>query len=205
MIISSGKCFLFIHIPKTAGSSIYRALMQFNDAPDTNENRHFDLLTICERYAHLGFHSGCAAKQNHNKTNHNLGPLGHFFKFAFVRNPWDRVVSMYCYRLHNRELPDKLSFRQFVMKRNEYPFGLYREQVNFLENQKGELAVDFIGRFENLQEDWDTVQSRIGLKRKLGHLKRTSHNHYKTYYNQELIDEVAKIYPRDIADLGYEF
>lgn len=205
MIVSSGKCFVFIHIPKTAGSSIFRALMQYNDAPDTNENRHYDLLTICERYAHLGFHSGCTGEENREASTRDLGPLGGFFKFAFVRNPWDRVVSMYCYRLHNREIPDRLSFHRFVMNRNQHPFGLFREQVNFLEDQKGEIAVDFVGRFENLSEDWQRVQSRLGLKRRLGHLKKTSHRHYRSYYNQELIDEVAGIYPRDIAELGYDF
>ena len=205
MIVSSGKCFLFVHIPKTAGSSIFQALKQYNDAPDTNENRHFDLLAICERYAHLGFHSGCKDHGRIQRLNHPLGPLGHFFKFAFVRNPWDRVVSMYGYLLQNRELTEDISFHEFVMKRHRHPFGLYREQVNFLEDQKGELAVDFIGRFENLQKDWETVENRIGMKRRLGHFKQTSHKIYKSYYNQELIDQVAKIYPRDIAELGYDF
>ncbi|MCK4835561.1 MAG: sulfotransferase family 2 domain-containing protein [Candidatus Aminicenantes bacterium] len=205
MIISSGKCFIFIHIPKTAGSSIFRALMQYNDASDTDENRHIVLMTICKRYAHLGIHSGCTSDEDRNKSNNDLGPLGKFFKFAFVRNPWDRLVSMYFYRLQHREIPEHLPFCEFVMKRNDYPFGIYREQVEFMENRKGELAVDFIGRFENLKKDWDRLQSRIGIKKKLGHLKRTCHIHYQSYYNQELIDEVARIYPKDITELGYHF
>ena len=205
MIVSARKQFIFVHIPKTAGSSIFQALRQYNDAPDTDENRHLDLETICKRYAHLGNLSGNPAFEEGNRSHSTPGRSGKFFKFAFVRNPWDRIVSMYFYRLQNREIPRDLSFFDFVINRKNYPFGLHREQVKLLADDNGQIAMDFIGRFENLREDWVEVQNRIDVKADLPRLKQTSHNHYRHYYNREIIDEVARMYPKDIDFFGYRF
>lgn len=194
MLISNQKRFIFVHIPKTGGSSIFRALSSCNDAPDTDDNRHLGLLEIYNRYGYLAGEDDGAA-----------GELKKYFKFAFVRNPWDRVVSMYSYRLRNREIPPDLTFSEFVMNRREHPFGMHRDQVKFIEDPEGKVAVDFIGRFENLEKDWSTLQSRFGISSGLPHLKRTSHRHYQTYYNRKLRDEIADLYRRDIETFGYRF
>ncbi|MCK4943541.1 MAG: sulfotransferase family 2 domain-containing protein [Candidatus Aminicenantes bacterium] len=194
MMVSNRKRFVFVHIPKTGGSSIFRALSPYNDAPDTDENRHLELVEIYNRYGYLAGDSDGSA-----------GELKKYFKFAFVRNPWDRVVSMYSYRLSNREIPPNLCFSEFVLKRRQYPFGMHREQVELIEDQDGKIALDFIGRLENLEKDWSTLQSRLGISSRLPHLKQTSHQHYQTYYNRELRDEIAGLYPRDIKTFGYRF
>lgn len=194
MIVSIQKRFVFIHIPKTAGSSIFRVLTSCNDAPDTDENRHMEWIRITEKYRNLVSRTGEAA-----------GELESYFKFAFVRNPWDRVVSMYSYRLRNREIPADLSFREFVLKRHNYPFGIHREQVKLVEDLQGKIAMDYIGRFENLKNDWSILQDRLKIDSGLPHLKATVHRPYQTYYTRELIDEIATMYPRDIQIFGYNF
>lgn len=203
MIISIRKRFVFVHIPKTAGSSIYQALRPFNDAPDTDENRHLELSAICSRYGYLALENENEVPPNGPQTG--LGPLGDFFKFAFVRNPWDRVLSMYCYRLQNQEIPPHVSFYEFVMNRRSYPFGMHREQVALIKDPGRGMVMDFIGRFENLQQDWQEIQRRLDISAGLPHFKQTRHRHYRTYYNQELIEEVSRMYPQDIELLEYQF
>ena len=194
MLISNQKRFIFVHIPKTGGSSIFRALSFCNNAPDTDENRHLELIEIYNRYGYLA-----------GDDDGQAGGLKKYFKFAFVRNPWDRVVSMYSYRLRNREIPPDLTFSEFVVNRREHPFGMHRDQVKFIEDPAGQVAVDFIGRFENLEKDWSTIQSRFGISSGLPHLKRTSHRPYQTYYSPELRKEIADLYRRDIETFGYRF
>jgi hypothetical protein len=193
MIISVRKRFVFVHIPKTAGSSMFRALASYNDAPDTDENRHMEWIRIAENARTLVGREG--------ETPH----LGNYFKFAFVRNPWDRVVSMYNYRLRNREIPPDLPFPEFIFNRTDYPFGMHREQVKLIEDSHGKIAMDFIGRFENLEKDWAIIQDRLKISCGLPHLKATVHRPYQTYYHRELVDEIARMYPRDIQLFGYEF
>jgi len=194
MIVSIQKRFVFIHIPKTAGSSIFQVLTSCNDAPDTDENRHMEWTRILEEYNNLVSGQGEA-----------VGDLENYFKFAFVRNPWDRVVSMYSYRVRNGEIPADLSFPEFVFKRRNYPFGMHREQVKLIEDHHGKIAMDFIGKFENLKNDWAILQDRLKIGSDLPHLKATVHRPYQTYYTRELIEEVATMYPRDIQLFGYNF
>jgi hypothetical protein len=80
-----------------------------------------------------------------------------------------------------------------------------REQAKLLEGREGNPAMDFIGRFESLTEDWAVLQNKLGISSELPHLKATDHRPYRSYYNQELIEEVASMYPRDIQLFGYDF
>jgi hypothetical protein len=173
---------------------MFRALISWNHAPDTDENRHMEWSRILENYNNPVNGKGVSA-----------GNLENYFKFAFVRNPWDRVVSMYSYRLRNREIPEDLSFAEFVLKRHDYPFGMHREQVKMIEDLHGKIAMDFIGRFENLENDWSILQNRLKISSSLPHLKATAHKPYQAYYSPELINEVADMYPRDIQIFGYDF
>jgi hypothetical protein len=112
---------------------------------------------------------------------------------------------MYSYRRQNQEIPQELSFFDFVMNRKDYPFGMHREQLKLLVDDNGTMVMDFVGRFENLEKDWNDVQARIGITAPLPQLKQTRHLHYRRYYNRELIDEVACLYPQDIKVFGYQF
>ena len=148
------------------------------------------------------------------------------YKFAFVRNPFDRIISSYFHCLRRRWI--KGGFKNFVKtpfeelapepclhtqpltahlsaheksKLDSEPFSFrgYNEDP-----QLGYL--DFIGRFENLQEDFNTICDNSGIPRqKLPHKNKGKHKHYTEYYDEEIKQLVAEKYKKDIEAFGYEF
>ena len=180
-------------------------------------------------------------KYGHGKWSHrhiidDLKPITEsYFKFCFVRNPWDRCVSQYFFRRqrgyqganHGNKWKFKAyrgtTFLQFV-KNNDDEFKVapafesptlnkvyiskdpFVPQVDWISNESGEILVDFVGRFENLQEDFNTVCDRVGIPRQqLPHKRKSGHRHYVEYYDDETIRIVAEKYAKDIEYFGYEF
>jgi len=71
---------------------------------------------------------------------------------------------------------------------------------------EGNIVVDFVGKFEKLQEDFDYVCERVGMESvKLPHVKKTKHNYYSEYYTEKLIDIVEEVYVSDITRFDYKF
>ena len=153
--------FIFIHIPKCAGTSIEQSLFGKPyvdwDAERKIWKQHSTAAQIREYYC-----------ENYNN----------YYSFTFVRNPWDKLVSDYFWI--QRHLKIKDSFKNFLLLRGKfkdprlkYPPKSRRTrydhiipQCNFLLDDRDEVIVDFIGRFENIQSDFDTICDRINIPRK---------------------------------------
>jgi hypothetical protein len=129
-----------------------------------------------------------------------------YFKFAFVRNPWDRMVSAWKNRSHTYE-----SFKDFV---KAYPYPEEKvdliwhtmPQLTHICDDRGEYMVNHIGRFENLQHDFELICSALDMpKHKLPHKNKTTHHHYTHYYDDETIERVASNFSRDIERLNYKY
>ncbi len=134
-----------------------------------------------------------------------------YFKFAFVRNPWDRVVSCY----HRQVLPKNIPFYKECWDKD---FDFF---VNFINKQDMERCdvhmrlqttlfplndVDFIGRFENFATDLRHVFVKIGLPDvEIVHRNGSEHAHYSTYYNKTTKAIIAKKYRKDIETFNYHF
>ncbi len=149
-----------------------------------------------------------------------------YFKFGFVRNPWDRTVSLY-ERKKEREKErekNKNSRRPFPAQKKETSFEefvesakyasstcvhsqLNRYQLDWFLNYQGDILVDFIGRYERLEEDWATVTRKLGIDTPLRQPKASKgrRRHYTEYYNQKTKDIIAARFAVDIDYFEYEF
>jgi len=207
-MISRKHRFVFFHIPRTGGTSINKALSPFceiapnSSNPNPAHHPHSNVLQIMEE----------------------LGPdFDDFFKFAIVRNPWDRLVSIYLWGLQIRKMPQGventwLSYsgfpewvgNEFVPQYNAHASKKDRwgwESCTDFLSVDGNLKVDFIGRFENLSQEWSKICSSIGLdvELELEHWWGTNRDHYSTYYNDEIVDVVRSLFSKDIEHFGYKF
>ena len=204
-MISAKHQSIFVHIPKTGGQSIESVFLKLNGLdwgtraplllrrkePQEDGPERLAHLTARE-YVMLGYIDGES--------------FDRFFKFAFVRNPWDRLASEYRY------LKEKIPFAAFVerMLAEDYPDPSrhIKAQVDFLTDEHGKIIVDFVGRFEALAVDFGEVARRLELGRvKLPHRNSSSlfRRSYRNYYDERLREQVRQFYAADIERFNYSF
>lgn len=192
MIISEKHNFIYIAVPKTGTTSVHNVFSNLDDETlfIERKNRNRKDRVNQSLYKHI---KGPILKKeikNYNK----------YFKFAFNRNPWDRVVSWFTYGDY-RMNSDWLSRSNL----EKFPKFFWANQSEWL-FEGDSCLVDFLGRFENLQEDFDTICDKIVIPRQqLPHKNKTNHKHYTEYYNDETKQIVAEKYAKDIEYFGYEF
>ena len=162
MLCHEYKC-IFVHIPKTAGQSIEHVFLRRLGL--TWETRA-PLLLRPNNNPKLGPPALAHLTASEYITCGHVTPeqFDSYFKFSFVRNPWARIVSEYKYRGY----PKKIDFKTYLFKHLPKPgwSDEYRHimpQYNFLYDEKGKLLVDFVGKFENLQNDFYKVCKRLGF------------------------------------------
>lgn len=202
-MIIDARGLIFVHIQKTGGNAISTALAQ---NPNCAE-KHFLACELRELYG--------ADKWNS------------YVKFAFVRNPWDRLVSWWSMidghraaytdgmpvnKLFRFVLERAATFEEFLENCDDEIVDadgrkwIYRNQLDYLTDASGRQMVDFIGRFETLQQDFDTIMQKvIGGPVPLPHVNKSQHNHYTDYFTPTLAEKVAHRFERDINAFGYVF
>lgn len=134
-----------------------------------------------------------------------------YFKFAFVRNPWDRVVSCYFNKIVARCYP---TFSECYGKSFEY-FVDFIDRLNLsvadvhirLQTKLIPLdQVDFVGSLENFEDDLNYVLKTIGLENvTIPKINATSRDHYSKYYTKRTANIIARKYQEDIEAFGYIF
>jgi hypothetical protein len=218
MRISHKHKFVLISIPKTAGTTIRYVLDYYSDIKSSSSlrNRLY--------YHHI---SAGDLKVHFNKQNWDWNK---YYKFCFARNPWDRMVSAFYFKkkminilntthisdttrlMERKWFQDTLlgarEFSEWILKQNnsEYPASYIVPFQKPLVFENGNTLVDYIGRFENLQEDFNIICDKIGIPRQeLPHKNATKHKHYTEYYDDETREIVAERYANDIEYFGYEF
>jgi hypothetical protein len=217
MLLSVKHRFLFVHIAKTGGTSVRSALegLRWSDP-------WYWPMFLCSRFSHLSGHRIATKLPRHAKVvaAKELLPKAFFdslFKFAFVRNPWDLQVSSFHHI--RRERPHYLGgndrFEPFLRWKldPERPYQYHLDtsielQTDYLIDLRGQLVVDFIGRYERLHADFSEACARIGVPaRTLPHARRSNDRSkdYRSYYTAETAELVARHFKRDIEMLGYHF
>ena len=183
----SDDSFIFIHINKTGGSSIESALQIPLEHKTAQEKIH-----------EIG-------ETNWNKT----------FTFTVVRNPWDKVVSMYHWRVkrNHTELRDKpVEFNDWVRltfsEKSTYYYDnpkMFMPQFEWISNRSGEIAVNKIMRFESLSSEFEELAHILGRRSTLPHVKKSDRGDYRKYYDEETAEIVADWFDKDVSQFGYQF
>jgi len=136
--------------------------------------------------------------------------LKDWYKFTIVRNPWDRLVSLYTYwrRMDTKTFAD-VSFDRFLthwLDDQRDRFGM--TQWEYCSNDDGKFLIDQVYRFENFAEEYPRLMQRIGVEVDIvPHTNQTAreHAHYSHYYTDDLVEFVAKRYAKDCREFKYEF
>lgn len=211
MRLSLSKKFLFIHIPKTAGGSVSRLLLPDSVKPSrTVYRRLLSHLPIAENPLQASFPVHSTAQWARLKLGDEL--FAQLYKFAFVRNPFDLMVSRYEYirqtpQHHKSRSVAELSFPQFVRAECTRPFRRIEDQCHFILSRDGRLLVDDIYRFESFDAELRRLCTRLGVEppEALPHRHKTERRHYREYYSAEDRRIVARAFARDIERFGYAF
>ena len=189
---------IFVHIPKTAGTSVGEAIYG-------------------DWVGHVPLSRFAAFDERKFRK---------YFKFSFVRNPWDRLLSAFAHLKGNGEplaarevawsethLSSIATFEDFVLKLRDAEFrGLivndvhFRPQVDWIILPgSDQIAVDYLGRFESLDEDFAQIARRLGVRKPLAIRKASQRPPYREAYSAAMRGIVDEIFQKDIKLLGYEF
>ncbi len=208
MLISDRHRFIFVHVRKAAGTSLRQRLAPYALAPPRGRLNHLlSRAGLIRDYRRHEFRAHAPLLEA--KRRMPVDRFASYFKFGFVRNPWERLVSEYefirAHPEHHRHrrvlaLPDFAAFVRFQIPRPD------AYQIHQLADERGALGADFVGRFERLQDDFDQVCARLGLRvPPLEHLNPSAGGDYRTYYDDETAALVAERWRREVELFGYRF
>lgn len=190
--IFDSKQVIFIHIPKAAGTSIGKSLF------GTGRTGHYSLNDYY--------------KVNKKKARN-------YYKFTFVRNPYDRLVSAFFYlkqggknesdiEFSKENLSQIDSFEDFVLNwltdERLYSWIHFYPQVYFTECNCSSLTIDFIGKLENIDKDVRTLSKMISQDIVIEHHNASSRKHYSEYFTEEMKEKVYDLYKEDFLAFDYE-
>ena len=207
MIISHRLKYMFVHTPKTGGTSIRNVI-------NNNDIFQADIIGQCNKNkttisdlnnpkvdTNIWSHSSLKEGVNYLKNN-NYKP-NEYFKFLFIRNPWDRIVSAY---EHQKQILFKNkgeSFEEFLCKiiNNNFWMDMFYDEKNY--------QLDFMGKFENIFNDSQTIFQKI-LKEEyqsidIPHLNATKRYSYENYYNEETKKIIEEKFSKTIKLGNYSF
>jgi hypothetical protein len=204
MRVSDSSRVLFVHVPKSAGSTI---------------DRMFEKEVVDQRKV-----EGRARHAPYTRLVQAEPELADYWSFGFVRNPWSRLVSWWSMLVDIFEKADagyqpaidriarfpevwhtegeyRHDFSRFVLEATEVIPKLARPQAVTLN------GVSFIGRVENYDDDLAVVREKLGLPQlqRVPRHNKSKHGHYSEYFNDETRKKVEEVYGRDIETYGYTF
>ena len=222
MLISFSKKFIFIHNPKVAGTSIKKALEKY---------QHLYINILTKKYQ---FHKNIIIKiiksipePLKNDCIKSLETEGHaaaleiknilskeifdsYFKFGFARNPWDIEISRYYYILsaknhrHYKTVNQLKNFDKYL----EWRISIkdIKKQKDFFTDEKGNIIVDYIGKFETLNNDFNYIANKLKLENvALPHKNQSQHRNYREYYNNHAKKIGEELFKDDIEFFNYDF
>jgi hypothetical protein len=206
MIISFEHKFVFAAVPKTGTHAVRQALRAHLGSEDMEQvglfvQKKFPIPELAAlQHGHISL----------QQLRPHLSPeqFDSFFKFAFVRNPFDRFVS-YCSfmtRFKGEFLAQPQRVMAHFLQNPPRQHVLFWPQNSFIVDSNGELLADYVGRVEKMQQSYDEIAKRIGIpSAQLEKVNTSTRSDFRSYYTPPLVEGVAKLYARDLELFGYEF
>jgi len=206
VLISDTNKFIFIHVPKTAGTSMRVVLQPYATIPQKSANHKYAQVSTAFRNDHLG------AQEITERIRPQVWDT--CYKFAFVRNPWALMLS-HCLYFRQTESSSELHVRAKTDDFNSYIAWYFSRSVaeakfvngfsEFIELD-GLPALDYVGKLEKVREDFPTVLAKIGVANAVLPLKNaTAHTAYKDYYNDTAKKIVEKTFEKHLHVFEYRF
>ena len=207
MIISHQHRFIFAAVPKTGTHSVRQALREHMSEADIEQvglfvNKRFPYEQLAAiRHGHLSL----------GQVRPYVGEeiFTGYFKFAFVRNPYDRFVSYCAFMTRDTDVfqrDPQAVMRHFLFAQPPEQHILFQPQHTVLADGDGSLLTDMVGRVEDMQASYDAICARIGIpSRALDQVNSSKRGDWRRYYNEELKGGVARRYALDLELFGYEF
>ncbi|MDH3708562.1 MAG: sulfotransferase family 2 domain-containing protein [Cyclobacteriaceae bacterium] len=201
----------FVDIPRTSSSSIRVSLqLQLGKAYGKS-----DLLESAHNLKYQAIPSHLSARNMRQRLGEKCWQK--LYTFSMVRNPWDRMWSMFSYRRTCGELPPSMSFEHYLMLFFEEPthhnlspysyHGHYYQCADYLLDIDGKIMVDFVARYEHRHQDLQKIAAATGLKdlSRL-HLNRLGDSSpYRQHYNHTTREMVTRWAEKDIRLFNYRF
>jgi len=210
MLISHRHKFVFIHVYKAAGSSLRDVLnpsAAISWSQSSIRDKWIGLTNLDSKCfsTHYGGHDTALNLKNHfPKTR-----FKEYFKFAFVRNPWDWQVSLYLFGLKDKNHFQHELFKSFANFEAYLDWRIREDlhlQKDFLVDESGNLLVDFVGKLENLKEDFEYVCNKIKIQSiDLPHLNKSNSEKYQRFYNERTKQLLAEAFKEDIEFFNYSY
>ncbi len=190
---------VFIHIPKTAGKSIFKSIYSIG---------------LHESYGHVDVNAylSILGKKKFDK----------YFKFAFVRNPWSRLYSAYNFacqggfgssdkdaltlkkQLENIDFPEFI--KRFLSKELIEKYIIFKPQYTFVCDASYKILLNRVCYFENMEDEYIYLSKRFGIVDPMPHVNKSiKNNFYQDAYDEEMKKIVADFYSIDIELFGYNF
>lgn len=218
MPISHPLQVIFVHIPKTAGTSVEAALGMHGDKSDIGIRPYFNQTPDPEHLYGGNLQHMTAARLRLVLRDDAL--FGRYFKFTVVRNPWERLVSTCAWSDQKWVRGSELTRPEFERLVREL-YGAFRAaktsarplilpvhlepQVSFVLDERRQSMLDFTARYETLAADWETIRTRLKVDAALPVRMRSHHRPYREYYDEETRAMVAEMYAEDARAFGYAF
>lgn len=213
MRLSHSHKFIFVHIPKTAGQTVQKVLNPYCIEPETNKTLFRRILTnlpVRENVDKAFFRPHYSA--NWIKTKVGQQTFSQYKTFAFIRNPFDLLVSRYEFILrrknhHRHTLISAMNFSQYLEYERARHQKNQKDLFSFVCDKSGNIIVDELFRFEDLSSEINRMCAFLNIEQpsQIAHIHKSERKPYQEYYSDSDIAVASKIFERDIQHFDYKF